>query len=245
MPKRNISPEAIPELLADLACEDPDAQRKTLGLLCPCRSRCFDKDIWIAVCCAYDSPYTTERVKGQAFHALETLVERARTDLRYQELLDWLTAQHFLTLPLENTHPVRKKSKQGRKQEDKITSRDIPRLMETLDCGDPDAQQHTLKLLCPCRNPRYDRHVWLAIFRAYEHGETGQVRDQAGHAIGTLRERARTDPRSQEMLHWLAEQGVCSLPLESDVPVWQERPSPGLYIPRWERSPRSKTNRRR
>ena len=53
------------------------------------------------------------------------------------------------------------------------------------------------------------------------------VRDQAFHAIDTLLTRARTDPRSQELLKWLAEQGICeSLALEEAVPVWQPRRSP-------------------
>ncbi len=244
MAKHKVNTEDIPELLNVLACGDERSQKNTLGMLCPCRTRCYDQEIWVAICRAYDNPHSGSGVKDRAFHALETLVERARTNPPYQELLNWLTDQRILALPLEKPDPPRRKAKKT-KREDKITSRDIPRLMETLECGDPEAQQHTLKLLCPCRNPRYDREVWLAIFRAYECGQTGHVRDQAGHAIGTLLERARTDPRSQEMVLWLAEQGVCTHPLDSVVPVWQSRLSPSLYIPRWERSPRSKANRRR
>ncbi|HLV80395.1 MAG TPA: hypothetical protein VKT32_08935, partial [Chthonomonadaceae bacterium] len=62
----------------------------------------------------------------------------------------------------------------------------------------------------------------------------------------TLRERARTDPRSQELLLWLAQQNIASFRLESAVPVWQPNlRGNGLYIPRFEHSPRSKANRRR
>lgn len=103
----------------------------------------------------------------------------------------------------------------------KVTAGDVPRLLEDLSCGTPAAQRDTLELLCPCRNRVYDREVWLAIFKAYEHGVNGAVRDQAGHAIGTLRERARNDPRSQELLAWLAQQNITSLPLENAIPTWQ------------------------
>ena len=129
---------------------------------------------------------------------------------------------------------------------EKITSRDVPNLLEILACGDPDDKQETLRLLCPCRNVRYDREVWRAIFHAAEESETGAVRDQAHHAIGTLYENARTDPRSQELLRWLAENGVEIL--SSRIPEW--RPGGrgglnGLYIPRYEPPSRSKANRRR
>jgi len=132
------------------------------------------------------------------------------------------------------------------KRSEKVTSRDVPELMETLLCGDPIAKKNALTLLCPCRNRRYDRPLWLEIFRSYEHAELGAVRDQAYHAIETLLQRARTDPRSQDLLHWVAEQGVTSLSFDQAIPVW--RPNlrgNGLYIPRYERSPRSRVNRRR
>src|SRR5258706_484956 len=102
-----------------------------------------------------------------------------------------------------------------------ITAEDVPDLLHQLNSGDADSKQRALQLLCPCRNRVYDRQVWVAIFDVYEHGDTGNVRDQAGHAIGTLLERARTDPRSQELLQWLSEQGVKSHPVEDAIPVWR------------------------
>ena len=130
---------------------------------------------------------------------------------------------------------------------EKITSRDIPRLLETLSCGDAKEQQHVLKQLCPCRNRRYDQDIWLAIFQAYTCEDAGPgVRDQAGHAIGTLMERARTDPRTQELLRWLVSQGITQISLEKSVPTWiPNLRGNGLYIPRYEPSPRSRANRRR
>ena len=65
----------------------------------------------------------------------------------------------------------------------RITARDVPRLLETLNGCDDEAKDAVLRDLCPCRNRRYDREVWAAIYDAYEQGET---RHQAAHAIGTL-----------------------------------------------------------
>ena len=132
------------------------------------------------------------------------------------------------------------------KRRAKVRSRDLPELLETLSCGDPKSQKATLELLCPCRNPRYDLEVWRAILAAYAEAEDHDVRDQAGHAIGTLRDRAREDPRSQELIARLQEEGLDSHSLGEAVPVWQPNlRGNGLYIPRFEPPPRSKANRRR
>lgn len=134
--------------------------------------------------------------------------------------------------------------------DEKVTSRDIPRLLALLTCGDAQAQQNTLRQLCPCRNVRYDKEVWLAIFRAHRETADLNVRDQAAHAIETLRERARTDPRSQELLRWLLAQevDVSRFSLENAIPEW--RPTGraglnGLYIPRYEAPSRTRKNRPR
>lgn len=128
-----------------------------------------------------------------------------------------------------------------------ITSRDIPRLLDALAGGDAEAQCDALRDLCPCRNRRYDREVWRAIFAAYEGSEVAAVRDQALHAIETLRGRVRTDPRSQELVCWLAEQGVADLAMT--LPEWQPRPprrgADLPPIPRWERGHRSRPNKQR
>jgi hypothetical protein len=130
-------------------------------------------------------------------------------------------------------------------QERRITSRDVPRILEALESNDPETQCAALRSLCPCRNRRYDREVWVEIFRAYTEDETGEVRDQAQHAIDTLIMRARTDPRSQELIRWLSEQEAVPFPLEGAIPVWRPRTAGLPPIPRWERSRRSRSNRRR
>jgi hypothetical protein len=131
--------------------------------------------------------------------------------------------------------------------EERVVSRDVPRLLDLLACDDVNAQAQTLTLLCPCRNVRYDKEVWVAIFKARECAESPVVRDRAEHAIGTLLERARTDPRSQELLRWLVAQQVGPSYIESRIPTY--RPNPydnlqGLFIPRFEHSHRSRKNRR-
>ena len=135
-----------------------------------------------------------------------------------------------------------------RAKKQKVTSRDIPRLLDMLACDDPGAQADTLTLLCPCRNVRYDKEVWVAIFRAAQCPDGPAVKDRAEHAIGTLRERARTDPRSQSLLGWLIEQGVAPSTMAESIPEW--RPylfigPTGLVVPRYERPSRSRKNRRR
>ena len=132
------------------------------------------------------------------------------------------------------------------KRRAKVRSGDLPKLLETISCGDAKSQQAALALLCPCRNPRYDLDVWRAIFTAYAEATNPGVRDQAGHAIGTLRERAKDDPRSQELIARLQEEGLDSHSLTDAVPVWVPNlRGNGLYIPRYEPSPRSRANRRR
>lgn len=128
----------------------------------------------------------------------------------------------------------------------KVRSHDLPELLETISCGDPKSQKAALELLCPCRNPRYDLDVWRAIFIAYAEAKNPGVRDQAAHAIETLRERAKEDPRSQELIARLKAEGLDNHALSDAVPEWiPNLRGNGLYIPRFERSPRSRANRRR
>lgn len=245
--KRTITAEEAPRLLELLDGGTEEIKKQVLQQLCPCRSKCDHRDLWLAICRAYDSPDSDGRVRHQAFHALETLLELAETKEEAQEMRDWLTAQNALWLPLENPERTRKRPPQKEpKPGRKLTFRDVLEMLEALACSDTEMQKNTLQMLCPCRNRVYDRQVWIAIFEAYEQADTGEVRDQAFHAIDTLLQRARTDPRSQELLTWLTEQGINRLPIEDFIPVWQPHlRGNGLYIPRFEPSPRSRSNRRR
>ena len=134
---------------------------------------------------------------------------------------------------------------------ERVTSRDVPRLLDILESDDDEAQCDALRNLCPCRNRRYDKEVWLAILHVYAETDSAAVRDSASHAMETLRGRAKTDPRSQELLRWLAAQEPeLAAPLENAVPVWYDkttlsRPTRNLVIPRWERSHRSRANKQR
>jgi hypothetical protein len=128
----------------------------------------------------------------------------------------------------------------------RLASQRLDVIEETLACGSLDDQKDLLTALCPCRNRRYDQNVWLAIFRAAEEGETGAIRDQAQHAIGTLMERVKTDPRTQKLVRQLIDDGQVSRLTEEAIPKWiPNLRGNGLYIPRFERSSRSKSNRRK
>src|SRR5205809_469515 len=109
--KRTIGPEAVPQFLEMLECEDIIARTNALGAICPCRSRCYDQELWAAVCRTFDDAASTHQVQDRAFHALETLVDVARRDACWKEVLDGLTARGLLTLPLEKPGPLRKKEK--------------------------------------------------------------------------------------------------------------------------------------
>ena len=253
MAKTKLMVHDVPRLLKALSYGDAKMQQDTLGLLCPCRNKVYDREIWREIFRTYDeaavvaavrSDPAFEAVRHRALHAIQTLHEKAASEPPAQEILDWLTAQGVDTAPRDRDKAAPRAKEP--KPRGRVTFRDVPRLLETLSCGEADAKTHTLELLCPCRNRRYDKEVWLAIFDAYENGENGTVRDQAGHAIDTLRERARTDPRTQELLLWLAQQNIASFKLESAVPVWKPNlRGNGLYIPRFEHAPRSKANRKR
>ena len=244
--KREFSPQELESCLLTLDGEESAAQQILLRELCPCRSRCYDPTVWLAICRAFDSPQN--EVQHQAEHAIETLLERAKTDEQSRQLRDWLLGNNAFVLSLGRLETPRKKSREARKQEEKVTSQDMPRLLDILEGDQPDDKQKVLRLLCPCRNPHYNKEVWKTVFLAAAAGEDGHVRDQAQHAIGTLRERARTDPRSQDLLLQLAKEGVVLPGLQDIIPVWSPQGRAGLnglYIPRYESHSRSKKNRAR
>ena len=159
-------------------------------------------------------------------------------DMRYREMAEALADQQ----------PERLKNRGGWDTRKRITPGDVPRLREILEGEDAAAQCDALMGLCPCRNRVYNREVWRAIFEVYETTESAEVRDKASHAIQTLRERIRTDPRSQDLVRSLAGESPSAAQLMDAVPVWNPRPPRGrgeLVIPRFERSHRSKANKPR
>ncbi len=130
-----------------------------------------------------------------------------------------------------------------RPKKERVTSRDIPRLLDMLACDDPLAQANTLTQLCPCRNVRYDKEIWVAIFRAAACSEDAVVRDRAHHAIGTLRERARTDPRSQDLVRWLVDRQIAPPTFVDAIPAWRPfgfTSVNGLSIPQYQPPARSR-----
>lgn len=244
--KKNFSPQELEACLLTLDGEETTAQQVVLRDLCPCRSRCYDRTVWLAICRALDDP--EEAVRHQAEHALETLLERAQTDAQSRELRDWLLEKSAFEISLGKLEMARKMPRRARKQQDKITPRDMPRLLEILEGDNAEEKQKALRLLCPCRNAHYNKEVWKKVFLAAESGEDGHVRDQAQHAIGTLRERARLDPRSQDLLLQLAAEGIVLPEIADILPAWNPGGRGGLnglYIPRYEPQSRGKKNRAR
>ncbi len=244
--KRDFSSQELQACLLTLDGEESDAQKVLLRDLCPCHARCYDRTIWLAICRAFDSPQ--KEIQHQAEHAIETLLERAETDEKSLELRDWLLERNAFAISVGRLEKPRKKSREARKQKEKVTPQDMPRLLDILEGDHSEDKQKVLHMLCPCRNPHYNKNVWKTVFRMADAGEDGQIRDGARHAIGTLRERARTDPRSQDLLQQLAKDGVVTPSLLDTIPVWSPLGRAGLnglYIPRYEPHTRTKKNRAR
>src|SRR5262245_56493962 len=107
MAKRTIMSDEVAGFLEQLTCDLPQTQQDTLTQLCPCRSRCYDPDIWAAICHVFDSPGLESQTLDRAFHALETLVAITDHDEKAGELLDGLVAKGLLTLPLEKPVALR------------------------------------------------------------------------------------------------------------------------------------------
>lgn len=244
--KKDFSPQDLEACLLTLGGDETEAQKARLRDLCPCRSRCYDKEVWLAICHAFYSPQ--KEVQHQAEHAIETLLERSKTDKRSTELRDWLLEKNAFELSMGRLEKPRKKSRESQKQEEKVTSFDLPGLLDILEGDKVEDKQKALELLCPCRNVHYNQEVWRAIFQMAESADGDHIRHQAQHAIGTLRERAVTDPRSQELLLRLVEDGVDIPDLGNIIPVWDPLGRAGLnglYIPRFQAHARSKKNRGR
>src|SRR5437016_14071314 len=96
MPKKaeKITPEDLPRLMETLSGENAAAQQQALRMLCPCRNRVYDRDVWVEIYRALDSPLG-EEVRDRAEHAVKTLEERAQTSEEAKELLDWLERSGF------------------------------------------------------------------------------------------------------------------------------------------------------
>ncbi|MBI1929818.1 hypothetical protein HYR99_36905 [Candidatus Poribacteria bacterium] len=84
----------------------------------------------------------------------------------------------------------------------RISPDELPELVRALDYGTSEEQSHALRVLCPCRSQVCDSEVWLKIFRATE-SDAPEVRNDANHAIATLKDIAVRDLRAwQLILQW-------------------------------------------
>ena len=82
---------------------------------------------------------------------------------------------------------------------------DRDEILARLASHDRDVLLRILTLLCPCRNACYDAGIWSKLPAIWRSQWDFEVREAAHHAVMTLRERARVDGRSRELLDRLAE----------------------------------------
>ncbi|HLK55635.1 MAG TPA: hypothetical protein VKU00_03675, partial [Chthonomonadaceae bacterium] len=143
MAKTKITVHDVPRLLKALSCGDPKAQQNALGLLCPCRNKVYEHEVWREIFRTYEAAEfnmvmrndaEADLVRNRALHAIQTLHEKAQEEAPAREILDWLGAQGVDTNP-------RACDKMAHKAKDpkpraRVTFRDVPRLLETLSCGE-------------------------------------------------------------------------------------------------------------
>ncbi len=77
---------------------------------------------------------------------------------------------------------------------------DRDEVLARLASHDRDVVLRMLTLLCPCRNQCYDADIWSKLPPIRDSQWDFDVREAASHAIGTLRERARVDRRSRQLI---------------------------------------------
>jgi hypothetical protein len=233
--RERITSRDVPNLLDVLAGDDLDAKCNALTTLCPCRNRVYVRDAWLAILHAEEWG-ETEHVRDRARHALDSLRERVPFDSEAESLVRWLLPHDGRDRLQCNNLPA-------------VTARNVEAIVEILAGDDAEAQCALLEALCPCRNRIYSRDIWRAIFAVRERTENPSVKDKAAHAIGTLRERVRTDPRSQELVRDLAGEIGAAGSLEAAIPVWNTGyPRKGAKlpsIPKFERGHRSRPNKQR
>jgi hypothetical protein len=82
---------------------------------------------------------------------------------------------------------------------------DREEILARLASHDRDVVLRMLTLLCPCRNACDDLDIWVELPQIRQSQWDFDVREAASHALGTLRERARVDGRSRELLDRLAD----------------------------------------
>lgn len=195
MKRNKIRKDDLPKLMQMIDGGRTEEKCVALRLLCPCRNRVYDVDVWRRIFEAMETG--NPEVQHQAAHAIGTLRERAQRDPQSQELLAQLKddVERVMKNPQARAMLLNEQ-KIGR---ERIHGNEIPQLVRVLDEGTSEEKSHVLRLLCPCRNRVYDIEVWRKIFEAHESGDPG-VRHDAAHTIGTLQQRALIDPRSWKLL---------------------------------------------
>ena len=162
-----VRDEALPdreEILVRLASHDRDVVLRILTLLCPCRNQCYDVDIWSMLPAIRGSQWDFE-VREAASHAIGSLHERARVDVRSRELISALKSRLGDGLHAGFKH--RRPRRRARNATwPKLARRDVPTLVELLASGDDKAVRDGLSALCPSDGRAPAKRIWHAILDA-------------------------------------------------------------------------------
>ncbi|HLV80431.1 MAG TPA: hypothetical protein VKT32_09115 [Chthonomonadaceae bacterium] len=222
MDNPNHCPRIDPAVLLQmLRSDDVEAQRHALLVVCPCRNRYYDKEIWRAIFAVRDTG-TDGKARERAHHVIGTLQERTRFDMRSLELLNWLKAQGYrVFIPPWLQRQFRKNGAGAHGPRlPKVISRDVPALIEALASDDPEEQKQALQVFCPGRARQYKKRIWLALFRTCNSTDP-KLGSESRIAANRLLAHAIGDPRAQEVLEWLRRE-LRGSEVEEDYPLMED-----------------------
>jgi hypothetical protein len=194
--------EALPdrdEILDRLGSHDRDVVLRILTLLCPCRNACYDVEIWARTLPIWTSGWD-HAVREAAHHALGTVHERARVDVRSRQLLHELAARTPLGI---HAYPdwFRRQLAKGVASRDvvypKPALRDVPTLIELLSSDDRPSVDDAVAILCPADGRHPSKRVWRAILDAQRSGDA-VTRTKAARASAELRAHLRRCQKAHE-----------------------------------------------
>jgi len=194
-----VRDEALPgreDILARLASHDRDVVLRMLTLLCPCRNSCYDVMIWAELPDIWRSQWDFE-VREAAHHALMTLRERSRVDVRSRELLDRLAGTMGDGVYAPWLRRQLRRVPRERVRYPKVALRDVPTLIEALASGEVGQIRDAIAALCPADGRHPSKKVWRAI-REQQRSADGDARAKARAATVKLDEHARRCVRDHE-----------------------------------------------
>lgn len=93
-----MKPKALSKLMWTLDHGTIEERCRTLTILCPCRNRVYDREIWQMIFHARESE--DPRVRDRAEHAIETFNQVAMKEIRWRDLAFQLKKDADLSLPM-------------------------------------------------------------------------------------------------------------------------------------------------